>query len=72
MTNGILQSLKFKNKLYLDMKATKPETVKYNSLKFHLQAYNSLLKIVRYVKFDNYTDRFNKNSSNIRHTWATV
>ena len=44
MTNGILQSLKFKDKLYLDMKATKQETEKYESLKSHLQAYNSLLK----------------------------
>ena len=44
MTNGILQSLKFKDKLYLNMKATKPEMEKYEYIKSHLHAYNSLLK----------------------------
>ena len=73
MKSGILNSIKFRDKWYLKLKSFSPGTVFQNKIDLELRSYNNLLKkIIRQAKIQHYTDQFNKNKSNIRHTWSTI
>ena len=73
MKSGILNSIKFRDKLYLKLKSFSPGTVLHNKIDLELRSYNNLLKkIIRQAKIQYYTDQFYKNKSNIRHTWSTI
>ena len=61
MTSGILNSIKFRDKLYLKLKSFSPETVFHNKIDLELRSYINLLKkIIRQAKIQYYTDKFNK------------
>ena len=44
MTSGILNSIKFRDKLYLKLKSLSPETVLHNKIDLELRSNNNILK----------------------------
>jgi exonuclease III len=73
ITNGILRSLKFKDKLYKKLKCTPLNSRLYNTLKSNLKTYTSILnKIIRNAKKDYYFKVFHKYSADSKKTWETI
>ena len=73
MTNGILNSIKYRDEIFLKLKALSNGTDLHNRLSENLKSYNKILKkLIRQTKIQYYADQFNKNKSNIRHTWSTI
>ena len=59
MTQGIMRSLKFKDKLYRKLKSLSPDSYEYATHKTNLINYSKLLqKNIRRVKFDYHNDLF--------------
>ena len=73
LTAGILQSIKCRDVLYRRLLSTPRESVQYCSIEQNLDTYKKLLKkTIRLAKAKYYLDQFEKNKSNIRHTWSTI
>ena len=73
MTNGIINSIKFLDKLFLKLKTLNSGSELYDSVSFNLKSYNKILKkLIRQAKVKYYSDQFDKNKSNIRLTWSTI
>ena len=73
MTNGILNSIKFRDKLFLKLKTLNSGSELHDSVSVNLKSYNKILKkLIRQTKIKYYSDQFDKNKSNIRHTWSTI
>ena len=73
MTNGILNSIKYRYKMFLKLKALSAGTDLHDRLSANLKSYNKTLKkLIRHAKIQYCADQFNKNKSNIRHTWSTI
>ena len=73
LTAGILQSIKCRDVLYRKLLSTPRTSVQYYSLELNLDTYKKLLKkTIRLAKAKYYVEQFEKNKSNIRHTWSTI
>jgi hypothetical protein len=73
MTNGIINSIKFRDKLYKKFKSCQLHKPEYNSLKTNLRTYNKILKkSIRQAKAMYYQDKFTKYHNNIKKTWETI
>ena len=73
ITNGILQSIKFRDKLFIKLKRTSVNSVAYNQLKTNLNTYNKILKKnIRAAKLSYYHDRFKNCQHDIKKTWQTI
>ena len=73
ITNGIIKSIKFRDKLYKEMKSLDPNSSSYFTTKQNLSVYNQLLKkSIREAKTIYYNNEFNKNRSNMRKMWNTI
>ena len=73
MNHDILRSIKDRDDLYKTVMSTPSEDPNYDSLKENLQNLkSSLKKKMRCAKAKYYADVFEKNKSNIRHTWGAI
>ena len=73
MTSGILNSIKFRDKLFLKLKTLNSTSELHDSINANLKSNNKILKkLIRLAKIRYYSDQFDKNKSNIRHTWSTI
>ena len=73
MTSGILNSIKFRDKLFLKLKTLNSTSELHDSINANLKSYNKTLKeLIRLAKIRYYSNQFDKNKSNIRHTWSTI
>ena len=56
MTHGILKSIKYRDKLYKDLKITNPNISQYDDIHTNLKTYNTILKrSIRLAKKTYYT-----------------
>ena len=73
ITNGILKSIRFRDKLYSILKTTSRNCSEYNARKTNLQTYNRILKQnIRCAKRSYYQQCFQKYKSDIKNTWKTI
>ena len=73
LTQGILNSLKFRDRLYKLFHSTDPNHSDYNTRKINLQTYNRILKQnIRQAKKLYYVNHFNKVKNCIKKTWLTI
>ena len=73
MTSDILDSMKYRDKLYQRLKSTKPESDKYNRLEDSLKSFCSILqKTMRTAKYMYYQKQFELYKSDIRKTWSKI
>ena len=72
ITDGILRSIKYRVKLFREVRCIPNGTDLYSSLSVNLSYQTILKKTIRIAKCKYYADQFEKNKSNIRHTWSTI
>ena len=73
ITNGLVKSIKFRDKLYLKLKTTPTESTLYNQLKVNLGTYNKILKkAIREAKQEYYNTQFFKHRNDMKNTWKTI
>ena len=73
ITTGIIRSICFRDKLYIRLHKTEPDTELYNTLKTNLATYKCILKkSIRIAKQNYYESCFEKYKNNIRKTWQTI
>ena len=73
ITKGLLKSIRYRDKLYKQLKLTNPDTFEYSVLKINLKSYNAILKrSFRIAKQIHFETCFNKFQSDIKNTWKTI
>ena len=73
ITQGILKSIKFKNKLYKDMKLSTPQSPEFETLKTNLNNYNKILRYnIRLAKQKYFQTSFINCNQNIKKTWSII
>ena len=73
ITQGPLNSIRHRDKLYMKLTKTNPNSQTYLYLQLNLWTYKCLLKkAIRNAKIEYYARQFNQSKSNIRHTWPVV
>ena len=73
INNDILRSIRERDDLHKTLVSTASDAPNHDMLKHDLQNLKATLKkIIRGAKAKYYADIFDKNKSNIRHTWAAI
>jgi len=73
ISNGIMKSIAYRDKLYKKVKAVPLENIEYMRLKTALKTYNRILKnSIRVAKKIYFENLFKKFKSDIKNTWATI
>ena len=73
ITPGILNSIKFRDRLYKKLRGTDPESPLYCTLHTNLRTFRSILqRNIKLAKLNYYGNKFNKNVSNTKQTWSTI
>ena len=73
ITRGLLNSMKFRDKLYKKYITSAPNTQIHTTLKINLKTYNKILKkIIREAKKMYYVSCFAKFKNDIKQTWLTI
>ena len=73
ITYGIIRSIKYRDKMYRDLKCMDNSTITYVQFKNQLDVYNKILKkAIREAKTIYYNNEFDKNKNNIRRVWGTI
>ena len=73
ITQGLLTSIRYRDKLYKQIKLTNPESSEYAILLVNLKTYNSILKTsFRKAKQIYYDKCFHNFKFDIKNTWKTI
>ena len=73
LTNGLLRSIKFRDKLYEHLKSTNPTSLEYVNSQINLRTYNRILcKSLRAAKRIFYSLIFDKYKADIKNTCKTI
>ena len=73
MTNGILNSINSKNKMYRNLLQTDPNSDRYNTLKVNHKTYKNIIRrSTMLAKRQYYHTTFSRYSSNLKKTWRTI
>ena len=73
ITHGVIKSIKYRDKLYRNLKATNKDSLLYGQLKNKLSVYNKILKkTIREAKYVYYNRQFEESKANIKKTWSTI
>ena len=73
ITQGILKSIKYRDKLHLKVKKTPPTSNDLPSMKINLSTYNKILKkIIRQAKALHYTNLFETHKNDSKRTWNNI
>ena len=73
ITYGILRSIRYKDKLYKNLKTTSTDSGTYTALKHNFNIYNTILKrSIRNAKKLYYESCFNRYKNDIKNTWCTI
>ena len=70
---GIIKSIKYRDKLYRNLKCMSKSSICYANTKLNLKTYNTILKqTIHHAKFIFYNNQFNKCKNDTKKTWATI
>ena len=73
ITRGIINSIKFRDKLHLRLRRTPSNSPLHETLKVNLRTYNRILKSnIRQAKTLYYQSRFKTFEKDIKNTWSTI
>ena len=73
ITQRIIRSITFRDKLYLNMKSSPKDTAEYTTIKINLKTYNNILKRnIRQAKILYYQHQFDQYKKNIKKTWGVI
>ena len=73
ISRGVIRSIKYRDKLYRELKRTGRASRDYPELQILLKTYNFLLKrTIKEAKQLCFNKQLNKNRSDVRKTWGTI
>ena len=73
ITQGLLTSIRYRDKMYKTLKLTNPNSGNYETIKINLKTYNTILKKnIRPAKQIYFESRFSLFRNDIRNTWKTI
>ena len=73
ITQGLLASIRHRDKLYKQIKLTNPDSPEHEMLLINLKTYNVILKrSFRIAKQSYFETRFNQFKFDIKNTWKTI
>ena len=73
ITTDILNSIKYRDKLYSKLRKCNPDSQDYDIKKQSLTNYNKYLnKLIKNAKVSYYDNEFSKHANDIKNTWATI
>ena len=73
VTNGILKSIFYRDKLYTKLKTTPFNDIMYDARKRNLKTYNIILKkCIRQAKLDYYQKSFSNFKNDVKKTWQLI
>ena len=73
ITQGLLKSIKYGDKLYKRLKLTDPNSANYDTININLKTYNGILKTsIRAAKQAYFESCFNRFKNDIKNTWKTI
>ena len=73
VTQGILNSIKFRDRLYKKLRSTDPTSSLYSTLEINFRTYRNLLqKNINSAKKSYYFDQFKKYTNDARKTWSKI
>lgn len=73
ITAGIIRSIKYRDKLHLKRKRSRPESPEFFDLQTNLRTYNRILKqVIRDAKLHHYRHIFNNCKSDSKLTWKHI
>ena len=73
ITQGLLKSIKYRDKLYKRLKLTDPNSANYDTININLKTYNGILKTsIRAAKQAYFELCFNRFKNDIKNTWKTI
>lgn len=73
ITNGIIYSVNYRDRLFRKLKKTDISSKEYGELKQNLKVYNGILKkLIRNAKADYYNSCFERTKNDTRKTWENI
>ena len=73
ITPGIIKSIQYRDKLYMNLKKTPFSSTQHAILKQNLKTYNTILnKLIMNAKKDYYHNEFSRYKGDIKKTWSTI
>jgi hypothetical protein len=73
ITQGLIRSIRYRDKLHLKMKRTHPDSPQRNTLKTNIATYNKILKkTIRQAKALHYNNIFTQAHNNPKDTWKAI
>ena len=73
VTQGLLKSIKYRDKLYKRLKLTDPNSANYDTININLKTYNGILKTsIRAAKQTYFELCFKRFKNDIKNTWKTI
>ena len=73
ITQGLLKSIRYRDKLYKQFKLTNPNSPNYETISINLKTYNGILKTnIHAAKQIYFESCFNRFKNDIRNTWKTI
>ena len=73
ISQGLIRSIKVRDKMYRNMKLLDPNSTDYASAKINIQTFNRILrKSIRESKFSYYSDMFLKHKDDSRKSWKLI
>ena len=73
ITQGLLKSIRYRDKLYKQALSTNPDLPEYQVLKINLKSYNVILKrSFRMGKQIYYKTCFNRSKYDVKNAWKTI
>ena len=73
ITKGLIESIKYRDRLYRDLHTTLSTSDAFQRKKTNLATYNGILKkAIRNAKLNYYNSQFNQNKNNMKSTWKLI
>jgi hypothetical protein len=73
ITHGLLTSIRYRDKMYKQLKLTNPSSYNYETIKINLKTYNTILKKnFRAANNIHFESRLSHVKNGIRNTWKTI
>ena len=73
VTQGLLKSIKYRDKLYKRLQLTDPNSANYDTININLKTYNGILKTsIRAAKQTYFELCFKRFKNDIKNTWKTI
>ena len=73
ITEGLIKSIQFRDKLHMKSKTSNLTLVEYQAIKINIKTYNTIIKrLIRKLKRKYIANKFEEHKCNIRRIWQLI